>query len=640
MNYGFIKAAAIIPQVLPANTEFNREEIVKAVKEAASRGANFALLPELSLTGYTCGDLFLNPLLINAALKQLLTAAQQTKALDIVIILGLPLLFEGKLINAAAVLYKGEVLGISPKTFLPNYKEFYEKRYFSSAADIQNKTIIIGGKEIPLGTDLLFKTKDAVFTVEICEDLWAPIPPSSFAAQAGAEIIFNLSASDELTGKYQYLKSLASQQSARCLAGYVYASCGFGESTSDAVFAGNAFIFENGTLLEKSERFSLKPQIIISEIDVQALRNERLANTTFKDCASNCKKEYRTVEINSGAKEIKLSRKINSSPFVPQGFAAEERFSEITEIQAAALAKRIMHTKARKLVIGVSGGLDSTLALLICKKTLDRLNLPASDILAVTMPGFGTTDRTYRNAVKLIKLLGADFKEIDIKQACLTHFKDIGHNKNLKDSVYENAQARERTQILMDLANKYGGLVIGTGDMSELALGWATFNGDHMSMYGVNCGVPKTLVKHLVKYLAQKSDNSAVKNILLDIIDTPISPELLPADKSGKIAQKTEDLVGPYELHDFFLYYFLRYNFEPKKILFLAQYAFQGKYSKNQILKWLKVFFKRFFTQQFKRSCLPDGPKIGSAAISPRADLRLPSDIGGDLWLKDIDEDK
>lgn len=640
MNYGFIKAAAIIPQVLPANTEFNREEIVKAVKEASSRGANFALLPELSLTGYTCGDLFLNPLLINSALEQLLITAKQTKALDIVIILGLPLLFEGKLINAAAVLHKGEIMGIVPKTFLPNYKEFSEKRYFSSAADIQNKMITIGGKEVPLGADLLFKTKDAAFTVEICEDLWAPIPPSSFAAQAGAEIIFNLSASDELTGKYLYLKDLVKQQSARCLAGYVYTSCGFGESTSDAVFAGNAFIFENGTLLEQSERFSLKPQIIMSEIDIQALRNERLTNTTFKDCAANRKKEYRTVEINSGAKEIKLSRKINPSPFVPQGLAAEERFSEITEIQSAALAKRVLHTKARKLVIGVSGGLDSTLALLICKKTLDKLNLPASDILAVTMPGFGTTDRTYRNAVKLIKLLGADFKEIDIKQACLTHFKDIGHNKNVKDSVYENAQARERTQILMDLANKYGGLVIGTGDMSELALGWATFNGDHMSMYGVNCGVPKTLVKHLVKYLAQKSDNSAIKNILLDIVDTPISPELLPADKSGKIAQKTEDLVGPYELHDFFLYYFLRYNFEPKKILFLAQNAFQGKCSKGQISKWLRVFFRRFFTQQFKRSCLPDGPKIGSAALSPRADLRLPSDIGGDLWLKDIDEDR
>ena len=640
MNYGFIKAAAIIPQVLPANTEFNREEIVKAVKEAATRGADFALLPELALTGYTCGDLFLNPLLSNSALQQLLIAAKQTKALDIVIILGLPFSFEGKLLNAAAVLHKGQIMGIVPKTFLPNYKEFYEKRYFFSAADIKNKTVNIEGKEIPLGADLLFKTKNAVFCAEICEDLWATLPPSSYAATAGAEIIFNLSASDELTGKYRYLKDLIRQQSARCMAGYVYASCGFGESTSDAVFAGNAFICENGTMLEQSERFSLKAQTIMTEIDIQALRNERLANTTFGDCAALCKKDYRTVEINSSAKGIKLSRKINPNPFVPQGSNAEERFAEITEIQSAALAKRILHTKARKLVIGVSGGLDSTLALLICKKTLDKLNLPPNNILAVTMPGFGTTDRTYRNAVKLIKLLGADFKEIDIKQSCLLHFKEIGHNKNLKDAVYENAQARERTQILMDLANKYGGLVIGTGDMSELALGWATFNGDHMSMYGVNCGVPKTLVKHLVKYLAQKNDNSDVKNILLDIVDTPISPELLPADKNGKITQKTEDLVGPYELHDFFLYYFLRYNFAPNKIMFLAQYAFKNKYTTGQIQKWLTVFFKRFFSQQFKRSCLPDGPKIGSAAISPRADLRLPSDIGGDLWLKDIDENR
>lgn len=641
MNYGFLKIAAIIPRVSPADTIFNREEIVKTVKEAAARGANFALLPELSLTGYTCGDLFLNPLLLNSALEQLLTAAKQTKALDIVIILGLPLSFENKILNAAAVLHKGEIKGIIPKTFLPNYKEFYEKRYFAPASSVKSETINIGGKDIPLGSDLLFKTKDTVFCAEICEDLWAPIPPSSFAAQAGAEIIFNLSASDELAGKYQYLKDLVKQQSARCRAGYAYASCGFGESSSDAVFAGNAFLCENGTLLAQADRFNLKSQIVISEIDTQALRNERLANTTFADSAAAYKKEYRTVPINSGAAaDSPLSRKINPTPFIPQGAAAEERFAEITNIQAAALAKRIIHTKARKLIIGVSGGLDSTLALLICKKALGLLNLPASDILAVTMPGFGTTGRTYRNAVKLIRALGADFKEIDIKPACLSHFKDIGHDKNLKDAVYENAQARERTQILMDLANKYGGLVIGTGDMSELALGWATFNGDHMSMYGVNCGVPKTLVKHLVRHLAERNEYKEIKNILLDILATPISPELLPAERTGKIAQRTEDLLGPYELHDFFLYCFLRYNFAPKKILFLAQCAFKEKYSKAQIRKWLKVFFKRFFGQQYKRSCLPDGPKIGSAALSPRADLRLPSDIGGNLWLKDIDENR
>lgn len=636
MNYGFLKTAAVIPQVLPADIEFNREALVRSAKAAAEQGAEIILFPELCLTGYTCGDMFLNGLLLKKAQEQLLKTAELTKELDCVIILGLPLVCGTAVINAAAVLYKGEILGVIPKTYLPNYKEFYEKRYFTSAADVKEKYIELAGKQIPLGANLIFKINGAGFAVELCEDLWAPLPPSSFAALAGAEIIFNLSATNELAGKNAYLKTLISQQSARCISGYVYASCGFGESTTDTLFAGNAFICENGSFLAQSERFGLKEQIIISEIDAEALRNERLTNKTFADCAALNARESRVINIPHAPRAPRLTRKISKTPFIPQGTDFKERCREITDIQALALAKRIAHVKARKLVIGVSGGLDSTLALLVCGQALQKLGLPQDMILAVTMPGFGTTGRTYNNAVKLIKLLGADFKEINIKEACLSHFKDIGHNPEVKDAVYENVQARERTQILMDLANKYGGLLIGTGDMSELALGWATYNGDHMSMYGVNSGVPKTLVIHLVNYFARISAKS-VREVLEDIINTPISPELLPADDKGAIAQKTEDLVGPYELHDFFLYHFLRHNFTPKKILFLAEQAFKGGYDKEEIKKWLKVFLRRFFSQQFKRSCLPDGPKIGSAAISPRADLRLPSDAKSDLWLKDTE---
>lgn len=635
MNYGFVKTAAVIPQVLPADIEFNRGAIVRAAETASQKGAEIILFPELCLTGYTCGDMFLNELLLKKSEEELLKTAELTKELDSVIIIGLPLACANALINAAAVIFKGEILGVIPKNYLPNYKEFYEKRYFASAAELKTKTIELAGKQIPLGSDLLFKTHGAVFAIELCEDLWAPVPPSSFAVLAGAQIIFNLSASNELAGKNDYLRNLIAQQSARCISGYVYASCGFGESTTDTVFAGNAFIYENGALLAKSERFSLKEQIIISEVDLDALNNERLTNKTFADCAALNAKEYRTVNIPLAPRSAELSRTVSKTPFIPKGADFKERCREITDIQALALAKRIAHVKARKLVIGVSGGLDSTLALLVCKEALQKLGLPLNMILAVTMPGFGTTGRTYNNAVKLIKLLGADFKEINIKEACLLHFKDIAHDVEEKNSVYENVQARERTQILMDLANKHGGLVVGTGDMSELALGWATYNGDHMSMYGVNSGVPKTLVIHLVNYFAEISP-APVREILLDIVNTPISPELLPADDKGAIAQKTEDLVGPYELHDFFLYHFLRHNFTPRKILFLAKTAFKKDYSEKEIKKWLEVFFRRFFAQQFKRSCLPDGPKIGSAAISPRADLRLPSDAKSDIWLKDI----
>lgn len=635
MNYGFVKVASAIPQVLPADIEFNRGAIVRAAQSASQNGAEIILFPELCLTGYTCGDMFLNGLLLKKAEEELFKTAELTKELNSVIIIGLPLACSNALINAAAVLFKGEILGIVPKTYLPNYKEFYEKRYFSSATELKNKTIELAGKQIPLGSDLLFKTQGAVFGIELCEDLWAPVPPSSFAALAGAQIIFNLSASNELAGKNAYLKDLIARQSAGCISGYVYASCGFGESTTDTVFAGNAFIYENGTLLAKSERFSLKEQIVISEIDVDALNNERLTNKTFSDCATLNAEEYRTVNIPLAPRPAELSRTISKTPFIPQGSDFKERCKEITDIQALGLAKRISHVKTRKLVIGVSGGLDSTLALLICKEALRKLGLPSDMILAVTMPGFGTTGRTYNNAVELIKLLGADFKEINIKEACLLHFKDIGHNPEETNFVYENVQARERTQILMDLANKYGGLLVGTGDMSELALGWATYNGDHMSMYGVNSGVPKTLVIHLVNYFAEIVPEP-VREVLRDIVNTPISPELLPADDKGTIAQKTEDLVGPYELHDFFLYHFLRHNFTPRKILFLAKTAFKKDYSEKEIKKWLEVFFRRFFAQQFKRSCLPDGPKIGSAAISPRADLRLPSDAKSDIWLKDV----
>lgn len=639
MNYGFVKVAAAVPRVHIADCRFNAERIENQITTADAQGVQIIIFPELCITGYTCGDLFGQQLLLEEAEMALIQILNNTRQLDIISILGMPVVVNSTVVNAAVAIQKGKVLGVVPKTYLPNYKEFYEQRWFTSALEVREESVRLCGQMVPMGTNLLFETADTTFGIEICEDLWSTIPPSSSLALQGAEILFNMSADNEGIGKHSYLRSLISQQSARCIAGYVFASSGFGESTTDVVFAGNGLIYENGVLLACSQRFSFEEQLIVSEIDVEHLRAERRINTTFAASKGNCPcppaLRITTDFVNS--KELNLTRTFNPHPFVPQGAALDERCEEVFSIQVAGLAQRMVHTGAKTAVIGISGGLDSTLALLVCVKTFDKLGLSRKDILGVTMPGFGTTDRTYHNAIDLMKSLGISVREISIKDACIQHFKDIGHDINVHDVTYENSQARERTQILMDVANQMGGLVIGTGDLSELALGWATYNGDHMSMYGVNGSVPKTLVKHLVEWVALNGMDESSKATLLDIVATPISPELIPADENGDIAQKTEDLVGPYELHDFFLYYFLRCGFRPSKIYFLATGAFEGMYDRETIKKWLYIFFRRFFNQQFKRSCLPDGPKVGSISLSPRGDWRMPSDASSAAWLREIE---
>ena len=639
MNYGYVKVAAAVPRVKVADCKFNAREIEKEIIIAEGKGVQIIAFPELCVTGYTCGDLFAQQLLLEEAEMGLIQIVSNTRQLDIIAILGMPIAMNGVLLNAAVVIQKGKVLGVVPKTYLPNYKEFYEKRWFTSAVDVSERSVRLCGQVVPMGTDLLFETADTTFGIEICEDLWAPIPPSSSLALQGAEILFNLSADNEGIGKHNYLCSLISQQSARCIAGYVFCSCGFGESTTDVVFAGNGLIFENGSLIARSKRFSFEGQVIISEIDVEHLRTERRVNTNFSACRAHCAPgeavRVSTEYVNS--KELNLTRCFDPHPFVPQGVELNERCEEIFSIQVSGLAQRLVHTAAKSAVVGISGGLDSTLALLVCVKTFDKLGWSRKDIIGVTMPGFGTTDRTYTNALDLMNSLGITVREVSIKEACIQHFKDIDHDIDVHDVVYENAQARERTQILMDIANQTLGMVIGTGDLSELALGWATYNGDHMSMYGVNGSVPKTLVKYLVKWVAENDMDEASRMTLLDIVDTPISPELIPADENGNIKQITEDLVGPYELHDFFLYYFLRCGFRPSKIFFLAVRTFKDVYDEATIKKWLQTFFRRFFNQQFKRSCLPDGPKVGSISISPRGDWRMPSDASSEMWLREVE---
>ena len=638
MNYGFVKVASAIPRVKVADCKFNASQIEKEIIIADGKGVEIIVFPELCLTGYTCGDLFAHPLLLENAEMGLIQVLNNTRQLDIISILGMPVAMNGALLNAAVVIQKGKVLGVVPKTYLPNYKEFYEKRWFASASDVSEKAIRLCGQVVPLGSSLLFDTVDTTFGIELCEDLWAPVPPSSKLALQGAEIIFNLSADNEGVGKHAYLRSLISQQSARCIAGYVFSSCGFGESTTDVVFAGNGLIYENGALLASGKRFSFEAQVVIGEIDVERLRVERRVNTTFAGCRSQVAPEA-AVRISTeyvNVRELQLTRTFDPHPFVPQGPMLDERCEEIFSIQVSGLAQRLTHTHAKSAVVGISGGLDSTLALLVCVQTFDKLGLSRKGIIGVTMPGFGTTDRTHSNAVDLMESLGVTIREVSIKDACLQHFKDINHNPEVHDVTYENSQARERTQILMDIANQTNGLVIGTGDLSELALGWATYNGDHMSMYGVNASVPKTLVKHLVKWVAENGMGEASRKTLLDIVDTPISPELIPADEDGNIRQITEDLVGPYELHDFFLYYFLRFGFAPSKIYFLAVRTFKGVYDEETVKKWLQTFCRRFFNQQFKRSCLPDGPKVGSVSLSPRGDWRMPSDASSALWLNDV----
>ena len=625
MNYGFVKVAAAVPHVKVADCKFNVEKIESLIAVAEGKGVQIIIFPEMSITGYTCGDLFGQQLLLEEAEMGLMQILNNTRQLDIISIVGMPVVVNSTVINAAAVIQKGKVLGVTAKTYLPNYKEFYEQRWFTSALQLTTNNVRLCGQIVPIGSNLLFETSDTTFGIEICEDLWSTIPPSSSLALQGAEILFNMSADNEGIGKNNYLCSLISQQSARCIAGYVFSSCGFGESTTDVVFAGNGFIYENGSLLAHNERFSMKEQLIISEIDVERIRAERRINTTFAANQANLgdKKAVSIATEFVNSKELTLTRKFNSHPFVPQGIELNEHCEEVFSIQVAGLAQRLVHTGAKTAVIGISGGLDSTLALLVCVKTFDKLGLSRKDILGITMPGFGTTDRTYHNAIDLMKSLGISIREISIKDACIQHFKDIDHNINVHDVTYENSQARERTQILMDVANQTWGMVIGTGDLSELALGWATYNGDHMSMYAGNCSVNGM------------DENS--KATLLDIVDTPISPELIPADENGEIKQKTEDLVGPYELHDFFLYYFLRFGFRPSKIFYLANIAFKDMYDEKTIKKWLSTFFRRFFNQQFKRSCLPDGPKVGSISISPRGDWRMPSDASSAMWLKEIE---
>ncbi|MDO9154670.1 MAG: NAD(+) synthase [Paludibacter sp.] len=624
MKNGFVRVAAAIPEIKVADCAFNVSRIAALIQQAETEKVQVVCFPELSVTGYTCGDLFFQQQLIadaEEALNQLqLTTFTTTSA----VIIGAPLRIQNQLFNTAVVLQGGRILGVVPKTHLPNNNEFYEKRWFSPSTSTHIQTITVAGQEVPFGTNLLFGDGKFSFAIELCEDLWVPVPPSSQHAMHGAEIIFNLSASNELIGKNNYLRQLIEQQSGRCNAGYVYASTGFGESTTDVVYAGNGFIAENGKIIATSERFLFEEQLIVSEIDIEKLQAERIRNTNF--CNDKSGVDYRMIKIEEAHyTEFELKRVFDQHPFVPSKANRDESCSEIFSIQVGGLSKRWKHTQSDTLVLGISGGLDSTLALLVCVKTADKLGYDRKRITGITMPGFGTTDRTYTNAVNLMHSLGINALEISIKDACLQHFKDIDHNPEIHNITFENTQARERTQILMDIGNKQNGMVIGTGDLSELALGWATYNGDHISMYGVNSGVPKTLVRYLVDWAAHTIDNTS-KEILLDVLNTPVSPELLPAGKDGTISQKTEDLIGTYELHDFFLYYFIRFGFSPEKILFLANNAFEGIYNSDIIEKWFKIFISRFFSQQFKRSCMPDGPKVGSINLSPRGDWRMPSD--------------
>jgi NAD+ synthase (glutamine-hydrolysing) len=647
--YNFVKVGAAVPLLKVADCTYNVDRILEIITEAKEKDVNVLAFPELCITGYTCGDLFHQEKLLKQAEEELYRLVQSTSYSNILIMVGLPLKIGNQKFNCAVIIKNGEILGVVPKTHLPNYNEFYEKRWFSSGENCTKKMVTLCYQDVPFGTDLIFKARDhedLAVAVEICEDLWTVIPPSSFYALNGATIILNPSASNELVGKYEYRKSLVQQQSARCVAGYIYTSAGMGESTTDVVFSGSAMIAENGYLLKESERFSLKNELIISEFDIEYLCSNRTKNTGFTEPLeySNNHKEYRTVLFTYGLRNFELTRFVNPLPFVPgDPKVMSERCQEILSIQSSGLMKRMMHIGNLKTVIGISGGLDSTLALLVMIRAYDKLNIDRKNIIGITMPGFGTTGRTYNNALKLMEFLGITTKEISIKDACIQHFKDIDVEENVHDVTYENSQARERTQILMDYANKENGFVVGTGDLSELALGWATYNGDHMSMYSVNGSIPKTLVRYLVEYVANEIKNSNNENevlaseILLDIINTPISPELLPPTAEGEILQKTEEIVGNYDLNDFFLFQVVKCGFSPKKIFYLAQIAFKNKYEKDYILKFLKVFYKRFFTQQFKRSCLPDGVKVGSISLSPRGDWRMPSDASYNIWLKDLE---
>lgn len=635
MKQGFVKVAAVTPDIRVADVEFNKEQICRKTDEAAASGAKIIVFPELCVTGYTCSDLFTQDVLLDHAREVLTEIAAHTRDMDALVFVGAPLAVDGELYNVAAAMNHGKILGLTTKTFLPNYGEFYEMRQFREGPE-KAREIEFDGEMVPFGPKILFTAKQMehlIVAAEICEDVWSPVPPSIEAVREGATVIVNCSASDETIGKAAYRESLIEGQSARLIAGYIYSNAGEGESTTDLVFGGHNLIAENGTILAESKRF--ENGTIYSEIDVNRLMSERRKNTTFKTAKE---RTLTRVPFDIEITKTELTRVFPSRPFVPsENRERAKRCEEILTIQAMGLKKRLEHTHAKCAVVGISGGLDSTLALLVTAKAFDALGLDRKHIISVTMPCFGTTDRTYNNACKMSLSLGAELREVPIAAAVMQHFKDIGHDPEDHSVTYENSQARERTQVIMDIANANGGMVIGTGDMSELALGWATYNGDHMSMYGVNASVPKTLVRHLVQYYADTTDDKELQEVLYDVLDTPVSPELLPP-KDGKIAQKTEDLVGPYELHDFFLYYFLRFGYAPSKIYRIAKYSFAGEYDDETIYKWLRTFCWRFFAQQFKRSCLPDGPKVGTVALSPRGDWRMPSDACVASWMRDLEQ--
>lgn len=636
---GFIRVGAIVNKLALANPLKNAEVIIKEIKKAETLGVSIVTTPELSLSGYTCGDLFLQEQLLDDSIKALEQVLNETKDIDIISILGMPLRHDNQLFNCAAVITKGKILGVIPKTYIPNYQEFYEARWFSSSKELITEEIEILGQLVPITTNILFQDKtlkEATFGIEICEDLWTVNPPSNNHALAGATMIFNLSSSNELIGKQEYRKSLVSSQSARTISAYIYASSGVMESTSDILFGGASMIYENGSILAENKRFELESNIITADIDVLKLANDRIKNKSFMKNTNL--EEYKIIKLDIKDNIKELNREYKEYPFVPSNeLERNKRCEEIIEIQSTALARRLIQVGNPKCVIGMSGGLDSTLAFLVIVKAYEKLKRNPKDIIGITMPGFGTTDRTYQNSIDLVKEYGGTLKEISIKDAALLHMKDIGLPETDRSVTYENIQARERTQILMDVANMENGLVIGTGDLSELALGWCTYNGDHMSMYAVNTSIPKTLVRYLVAWVKDTTDGKK-KEVLQDILDTPISPELLPPDEAGNILQKTESSIGPYVLHDFYLYHFLRYGATPKKIYTLAKHTFKNSFSKEEIKKWLKVFIRRFFTQQFKRNCIPDGVKVGSISLSPRGDLRMPSDANYETWIKELED--
>ena len=644
MNFDFLRVAAGVVPVTVANPEANAEAIINMARELDAKGVSVAVFPELSVTAYTCGDLFHNRTLLAATETALERIAAETATFGCMIVVGSPVVVDNQAYNCAVIIHGGRIRGIVPKTYLPDYDEFYEKRWWSSPTAATPRTVTVVGEEGPFGTDVMPEIDGVKIGIELCEDLWAPLPPSTHLALSGAEVIVNLSASNDNVGKYDYLLNLIRQQSARLIAGYVYAGAGYGESTTDVVFDGKAIIAENGSLLSRNDRWGRGFQSAVADIDIEAIRRDRMHKKTFFDCASREHKgEMRVIRLtgrgNTCDPDVETLRDIVAMPFVPANDShLDERCTEIINIQMLGLAKRLEVTGCKSLVIGVSGGLDSTLALLVAAGTFDMLGLPRTGIVAVTMPGFGTTERTHSNASDLMEQLGVTVREISIVPAVKQHFSDIGHDPEKHDITYENAQARQRTYLLMDIANQVNGMVLGTGDLSELALGWATYNGDQMSMYGINASIPKTLIRSLVLWFARRTDNPNERRTLQDIADTPISPELIPANSDGTIKQKTEDAVGPYELHDFFLYHTLRYGRRPSKIFYMARKAFGDRYDSDTIRHWLRIFFRRFFTQQFKRSCMPDGPKVGSVCLSPRGDWRMPSDASSAAWLREVDE--